>query len=181
VSLCASFDHPIRREFYGRAGEYRLPTHGLEYRVPSAADLCHPIITHLSWDLARIALHMGLENLTSLWETSDEETIEVINNTDVSGARKILERNRGLLKALMLGAYGSDNGRAYRTDAVADIKQLDASEAALTTIMNGIEAIVTDPMDVVGNWKLKEDWAEHCDSDRMTFVAFANTHGLVGR
>ncbi|HHT9130900.1 MAG TPA: putative amidoligase domain-containing protein [Candidatus Tripitaka californicus] len=56
-----------RRRYYGRAGEHRLPEHGLEYRVPSSVALQHPVLTQLLYHLARTAVRLGALRLR-LWE-----------------------------------------------------------------------------------------------------------------
>lgn len=45
-----------RRVFYGQAGEYRLPPHGLEWRTPGAEIWRHQAITALAMALSRYAL-----------------------------------------------------------------------------------------------------------------------------
>lgn len=47
-----------RRRYYGRAGEYRLPSHGLEYRVPSNFWLCHYSVYSLVMSMARNAVRV---------------------------------------------------------------------------------------------------------------------------
>lgn len=58
-NTCVLFDQDpgvkVRRETYGRAGEYRLPQHGLEYRVLSNFWLsCYPAMS-MVFGLARLA------------------------------------------------------------------------------------------------------------------------------
>lgn len=48
----------IRRETYGRAGEYRLPTHGLEYRVPSNFWLKDYKLQSMVFGLAKLAMRV---------------------------------------------------------------------------------------------------------------------------
>jgi len=48
-----NLDEPVRREYYGLAGEYRLPPHGLEYRSLSCAWIFHPKAAATILDLAR--------------------------------------------------------------------------------------------------------------------------------
>jgi hypothetical protein len=48
-----------RRKMYGRAGEYRLPKHGLEYRTPSNFWLTHYILMSMTFGLAKLAVDMA--------------------------------------------------------------------------------------------------------------------------
>lgn len=146
VSLFAKIDSSMRREYYGMAGEYRLPPHGLEYRVLSNAWLCHPLITNLVYDLARRVLNLGFVGLNHVWNATEEEVIATINNHDVAKAREILLRNETvflkILKAAHPGTY--------------DVKIL------FDTWMNGVEYAIKDPNDIVGNWHLAGKWVTHC-------------------
>ena len=47
-----------RRKVYGRAGEYRLPAHGIEYRTLSNFWLRSYQLTHLVFSLARFAINI---------------------------------------------------------------------------------------------------------------------------
>jgi hypothetical protein len=149
VSLFASFDDPRRRSLYGLAGEYRLPPHGLEYRVLSNAWLFHPLIMNLVFDLSRKALVFGDKGFLKFWKTSQEETIKVINSCDVKGARKIMELNKPVLRRVIASSY------------------IGISEKELEVIYNifykGMESVVKDPTDIVGNWNLNGTWVAHSD------------------
>ena len=50
-----------RRKVYGKAGEYRTPTYGIEYRTPSNFWLRSPHLASLVWGLARQAVQMAVE------------------------------------------------------------------------------------------------------------------------
>jgi hypothetical protein len=45
-----------RRRNYGRAGEYRMPEYGVEYRTPSNFWLRSPVLMSMAFGLAQIAL-----------------------------------------------------------------------------------------------------------------------------
>ena len=114
VSLFEGLEDERRRQFYGRAGEYRTPVHGIEWRVPSSAVLVHPVTTYLCFDLARWARAMGLEFSANRWEAEEDEVREVVNACDVKGARKILARNSEMLREITRRLYdrfqnGSDD------------------------------------------------------------------------
>lgn len=107
VSLLEGLEDERRRQFYGRAGEYRLPEHGLEYRVPSSAMLSNPTLVHFSLDLARFALLAGLNNVNTEWDAGGDERVQhVINTLDVREARKILNDNNTVLKEILYRLYG---------------------------------------------------------------------------
>jgi hypothetical protein len=155
VSLAANIDNPLRREFYGLAGEYRLPAHGLEYRSLSNFWLAAPPITHLIYDVSRIALSLGLKGAYDLvWKAKEGEVIEAINGSDVKLARRILRDNRDVLKNIIKQVY------SYR-DA--------AQKTAFDVAMDGMEYLIKDPTDIVGNWRLEKPWAGHTNADRNDF------------
>lgn len=151
VSLAAGIDNPERRRTYGRAGEFRLPAHGIEYRVLSNFWLCHPAIAHLVFDLARVTLRFSQSGFYSIgWLAPEEETREIINNCDVAGAQRILNRNAGVLKHLFVQSWKS------KDEAMAKL--------AVSTVLNGVGSVVKDPFDIETNWKINNPdlWRDHC-------------------
>jgi len=140
VSFFANMDNSRRRTMYGLAGEYRLPPHGMEYRTLSNAWLCHPLAAHMVFDLARKSLMFGLRGLLEFWKASEEEVIHTINNHDVKQAREILSRNMELFTRI-IDAHCQDEPRA---------------KIAAQAFLNGVESIIENPTDVVGNWKLND-------------------------
>ena len=150
VSLAASFDNPERRRMYGRAGEFRVPGHGLEYRVLSNYWLCSPLIYHLTFEIARVAYRLGQAGAFDLvWEGSTDETRECINYCDVKLARKILDRNRGLYEVMFSERWDFYTNKAF------------LKKAAWDTIRNGLEVVVKDPGNIDKNWYLDEGWANY--------------------
>lgn len=147
VSMHAKYDDPRRRIMYGLAGEYRLPPHGLEYRVLSNAWLFHPVIANIVFDLARSAAMFGLKDLLKHWDAKEEETIAVINTCDVEGARAILKRNKDLLLSILKARYRNESYCNY----------------AFKAIFEGMESVIKDPSDIEKNWNLNSIWKNHCD------------------
>lgn len=145
VSMFASFDDPRRRTMYGLAGEYRLPPHGLEYRTLSNAWLCHPLIMNLVFDFARKVLVFGDKGLMHLWNSSEEETIRIIQEHDVEAARQVLKNNKDIVIAILRNAYAT----------------IENATLAYNVYLNGIESAVTDPSDIKNNWDLNVKWTEH--------------------
>jgi hypothetical protein len=75
-----------RREVYGRAGDYRLPKHGLEYRTLSNFWLKHYFLMSLVFGLARQAIEAYIDMPTrkKVLEISEYYDIpEIINNNDM--------------------------------------------------------------------------------------------------
>jgi hypothetical protein len=110
VALFRNMEDPRRRRFYGKAGEYRLPPHGIEYRVLSSATLAHPVLTFLMFDLTRAACKAGLLGFKRWWDSTDDEVQSVINNYDVDGATAILSRNTKFLNAMLEHIYADQRG-----------------------------------------------------------------------
>jgi hypothetical protein len=154
VSLFANQDSRLRRQFYGQVGEYRTPAHGLEYRVLSNAWLCHPVIQHMVYDLARAVMGMVVNGaqLKNFWAATEEDVQSAVMNCDVELARKIQTENKDtFLRILALG------NSYYRVE--------DAKAKAWQVWNGGLEEIVRDPKDFVENWKLDDNpgytWGDH--------------------
>lgn len=76
----------VRREVYGRAGEYRTPSHGVEYRTLSNFWLRDPIITSLVLGLARLSAQIVQQSHTPTQEKREYNNMtgayeQVINET----------------------------------------------------------------------------------------------------
>lgn len=147
IGMFADVDDPIRRQYYGRAGEYRLPPHGLEYRTLSNAWLGHPAIGHVLMDLVR----KGTGNIRQLFNIAeigltDDYIRDVINNSDVKAARAVFKDN--------IGIWGALHGRHYGTG--------DSIKMFERAVMQGVESILPNFHDIKGNWKLDPDerWDE---------------------
>lgn len=154
VSLFAKIDNPIRRQFYGLAGEYRTPKHGLEYRTLSNGWICHPMIAHMVCDLARKCVVFGEKGFLKFWETTEEETVNCIQNCDVDVSHKIMERNKATLMKIFRAAY------SYLTE-----KQLDN---VYHIFYDGVGSAIKNPEDIIGNWKLAGGWVNHSGADGTT-------------
>ncbi len=143
VSLFANIDNPRRRIMYGLPGEFRLPTHGVEYRPLSNAWLSHPFITHLVIDLARKAAMLSRHGLSDVWEANEEETVDTIITCNVPQAQQILTRNKEVFGRLLQASYswGSDS----------DIEKM------FSIFMEGLETVIADPSDFDVNWGMNAD------------------------
>lgn len=147
VGLFANYDEPRRRRMYGLPGEYRLPAHGIEYRVLSNAWLFHPLIMNLVFDIARKSFVIGRNNLLLYWQAEEKETIDTIKFCDIDQAKIILERNKKVFMQILMSCYHTDK----------------AMENIFDAFKNGMDNIVSDPKDVGGNWNLDSEWRTHSD------------------
>lgn len=77
-------NNKVRRENYGRAGEYRTPKHGLEYRTLSNFWLDSYTLGHFVLGMARYAVmvyHNGLyEKVINM--VNEKDIVDAINNND---------------------------------------------------------------------------------------------------
>ena len=105
VAILSGMEDDRRRKFYGLAGEYRLPKHGLEYRVLSSAILAHPILMIFFLDFTRQIVG-NVQKLSIIWDGNEDETQDVINTLDFERAKKIIKRNEVTIKAMLHGCYG---------------------------------------------------------------------------
>ena len=160
VSLFAEYDFPIRRKFYGLAGEYRTPSYGIEYRTLSNAWLMHPLLMHMTFDIARIGFMYGI-NDNKGFKFKEDQVIRIIQECDVDGARALLKKNKKIL-SYMLNVVYFRNG-----------------ENAVNLFMGGLEKFIENPADIIGNWKLANyanQWHSHSGN---TNACFANAISAV--
>lgn len=144
VALFAKYDDPLRRKYYGLAGEYRLPPHGLEYRTLSNAWLIHPLLMNFVYDFGRKVLVFGHKGYMENWKGSEEETIRCINTCDVKLAHEIMERNKETILKIMGAAY-----KRGESDSL--------TEAMYNIFYNGLDCIIKNPNDIPGNWNFGKD------------------------
>jgi hypothetical protein len=149
VALFAGHESPIRRQFYGRPGEYRLPKAAaggsrLEYRAHSSWVLCHPTIWYLMFDLSRAALRMSLNGSFGFcWNASESEVIDCMMNLDQELAHKILGRNRPVLEQIFRRHYGR---------LIGDLEYSWAP--VIDRLLEGVGKVLADPFDMERNWAL---------------------------
>lgn len=154
VSLAAKFDVARRRTLYGRAGEFRLPKHGLEYRTLSNFWLAAPWVSMLAFELFRIAQRLGKSGMYAYYWKADEQRVrDIINNHDVTEARKLLNENKAALLYFMQERF--DVYKAYSSYAHAD----KFAPAAAVAVLNGMESVIDNPEDIIGNWDLLKEGA----------------------
>lgn len=83
----------LRRRYYGRAGEYRIQPHGIEYRTLSNFWLVSPAMASLFTSFVREALRYTYGDATTMWfdQVDIDEVKKIINKVDHKGARRICE------------------------------------------------------------------------------------------
>ena len=154
VALFQYYDEPRRRAMYGRAGEYRTPEHGLEYRVLSNAWLVHPACAHLVYEIARVVMGQvvnkvpGTATKYSFWDVTEEEARQVINDVDVEGAKALLKRNEVGLRHLI--------------DCLPAVGKVAARRTGwIDVIMNGVHKYVSNPDEPSYEWGLDGDYSKY--------------------
>jgi hypothetical protein len=152
VAVLADMDNPVRRQFYGQAGEYRLPKHGIEYRVLSSTVMAHPVLTHLAFDMARLVAMYACTGV-SLINAEDERVRDIINNCNVDEARKLMAENNDF--------YTSANVALYAEQGWGD-----GTKAFSALLDKGAKQIM--PVDdMSAQWQLRSDdfWKGHSESN----------------
>lgn len=164
VTMTAVLDglsDPVRRQLYGRAGEYRRTKYGIEYRVPGSEVLVHPAMFHLYFDLVRAAYYLACVMSADAWESSDVETVTVINNCDAAQARKILRRNKALVDTVVQAVYSLSNHGA-------------AVNMFWKLVEEGVKNSVS--VDLEDNWCLppaKTGWLSHSGAKNCQYISLA--------
>jgi hypothetical protein len=121
-----------RRKYYGLAGEFRIPEHGLEYRSLSNFWLASPGMFALTFNLASRVFQSSILSVAKFWLNDFKVTQNTINNYDVEMARKTIKANEKLFGKIC-GAIGKQ---------------------AMQACYEGMESIVQKPLDIAGNWGL---------------------------
>src|SRR5262249_35468363 len=128
-------ENPIRRQFYGRAGEYRLPRHGLEYRTLGNAWLYHPAWTQLLFETARRSLGLVMNGLAHHFQFDAEQAKDIIDNYDFDGAKAFVAKHKLVLKSLLEANPGG-------------------SDISLLALEQGLAEFAGDPKNISENWLL---------------------------
>ena len=113
VMLDPDEGNKIRRVMYGRAGEYRLPKHGLEYRVLSNFWLKHYTVMSFVFSLARLAINIAADEAATkelLGRVNLGKIQEAINTNDLKLAQKNFDEYKDFLKDIR---FRGDSDRQY--------------------------------------------------------------------
>ena len=166
VAMFDGLDDPRRRVLYGRAGEYRTPPHGLEYRTLSNAWLIHPVFAHLTLGMARAAFCLALYRPEVTW-VDDATVRRVINDCDAALARRVIADNEGVYKALV----------SVAADGPEDI--LKALYSIITT--TGLGATLSDRHSIDRAWGLSADnWVYHSEGRNCSLAKADLKDGKLG-
>lgn len=143
VCLAQNYDHFIRRRYYGLAGEYRLPPHGLEYRTLSNFWLPAPEAFMLVFDLGRHALNLGRARLKNVLVGSERSIQQTIDFCDVRSAKDFMRLNKEFYTAWANLMYGN-------------------SKTFWEAINAGVDKVIPQfGKDVVYAWRnASEDWKQ---------------------
>lgn len=124
VLVARSPHEAIRRETYGRAGEYRLPKHGIEYRVPSNFWLVDYRMCSMVTGLVRQALYMVQMNAKTAGKPANQWHASILENVEKAGGWDAVE------KAINTNDWDLAM-RIYQTAVKPAVKQLGASHYSL--------------------------------------------------
>jgi len=161
VVMFQQLDQPVRRKFYGLPGEYRMPKHGLEYRVLSSAWLCHPAVAQFVRELHRLVTGLVMAQTEEVFEFEEERVIHTLLNNDVDEALKMVRKNLKQYEALFGLAFNS-----YTNSVKAVKKGLELLQQPVGNIVN--------PASVEQNWRFSE-WIGDAGLPQARWRTFANT------
>lgn len=155
VSLFQGMEDIRRRDYYGLAGEYRTPTHGLEYRTLSSCVLASPYAYHLVNDTARAVRSLAESDFVHCIKADEKDVVKAINTLDVDLAKKIVNDNKAIFDRLWGGIYGDIDGHARKMP-----------EKCMTLVQKGLKECVST--DMVAAWRLMTNWDVHSHDSKIT-------------
>lgn len=180
ISVCMFqfYDSPRRRALYGKAGEYRLPKHGMEYRVLSNAWLVHPVALHTVYEIARLCMGMYVMGAKpgpwAEWDVTEDEARQCINTCDVDMAKSLIKRNETAFSLLL---------RALPTGGGYDKEAQDFVIAWWKgMLLDGVHTVMNAPEYPSSDWLLETD-GEHYNRNMATVshnLAFLFSKGYKG-
>lgn len=157
TALFAEVEDARRRLLYGRAGEYRAPKYGIEYRVPSNAWMLHPVLAHFYVGVVRRAAACAVVDIVAgrnpldRLPMNDEEVQIAINESEVGIARTLIQSYMPFFEQLI--TYSA----CHFHEAVAMF-----NGAVMNT---GVRAILPDNYSLSAAWKIDGDtWSKHSAS-----------------
>jgi Phage phiEco32-like COOH.NH2 ligase-type 2 len=141
-----------RRETYGRAGEFRTPAYGIEYRVPSNFWLRSPVLASLVFKLSRQAVMIAAA------EGVGEELMAMVNQDDI--VRAINENDFDLAKANFEKVRAFLSGPRF-TKFVSGFDSNGFYPLATPTGIVGFDYLVEKGIDNVFTGTIEEEWAKY--------------------
>lgn len=152
VALFDGIDNPMRRTMYGRAGEFRPKSYGLEYRVLSNAWLLVPPVAHLVLNLARASVKAGVLGGDYI-PLPEEEVREIINAYDAPRARKFVEKNWDVFSNIGgMDLHSFASSKRLWSDGLQSIPEWD---------------------NLLLNWRLKDSWSSHSNASYATWSVYS--------
>lgn len=121
-----------RRLYYGLAGEFRIPEHGVEWRTLSNFWLAAPGIFNLTFEIAKRFFNASMLDVLKFWINDFQLTQHIINSYDVEEARKSIKLNEKTFRHVLGPLAGT----------------------ALKVCYEGMESIVAKPLAIRENWGL---------------------------
>lgn len=159
VSLFGKIDDPIRRKYYGLAGEYRTPAHGVEYRTLSNAWMCDPTIVYMVFELARKVVTLVDRDLFKHWQYNESDVISCINECNIPLAMEILQQNEEMFKDILMSI-------GYQKEEIVTVMY--------NTFLAGVEVLIKDPNNLVGNWNLDDSTRDTTYHHRIAMIHSTN-------
>ncbi len=150
VYLLNGLETKKRRRLYGRAGEYRLPHYGIEYRVLSAVILMHPILYQLFFSIVRAASAIGRAGCARLlFPFSDNDVASIINGYDVDSALEVIKCLRDVYLTIFEQIW--EGGAEYLYNSLISGEFMESLDH-----------------DIIKNWRLDSDWESHANCSKST-------------
>lgn len=157
VMLNPGPDQATRRKVYGKAGEYRLPSHGVEYRTLSNFWLKGMALSEVVFSLTAFAVDVWHETLLSKGTLADQlmkdfsvdDVTKAINENDVALAKKnfeliapfILEHGReedSLNRDTLKSFYDNVDCLATMFDPTTTLERWCLSQPTLAEVLNDL-------------------------------------------
>lgn len=138
-----------RRKLYGRAGEYRTTSYGLEYRVLSNFWLRHYVIFSLVFNLARFAVRI----LATDYDTGSNHYTNILEKVNLNDIRKAINNNDFNLAQKNFNAI-KDYLKEISGDESADAFALSRVEAFEKLYTDGLDKHFSN--DYLANWSKQE-------------------------
>jgi hypothetical protein len=157
VAISPGKEEVVRRQWYGRAGTYRIQKHGLEYRTLSSFWLVSPPLTSLMYGLTRDAfLLVYADKEEELFKIADNEEIRrIINEVDAKAARKIWNNQlKPFYESVVLKSEKPEFGTVFIDNS--PYKNPEARNVIDTMIMKSYKHYF-DPLKTADYWRVRLD------------------------
>lgn len=156
VCLLGKYDEQRRRTHFGLVGDYKIKSHGFEYSVLPGTVLCHPMVSHLVYDIARKAVVIGQKNYLRYWQSTEAETVDCVMQCDVEKAREIVKRNETFFRKILSAIYGQEGVYGSQIDFLFNM------------VLNGFETVIEEPLNYERNWMINEGWNNYGRSKNVS-------------